>query len=87
MTQHATRTSTCPDLQERPAAPVFELVVDYSMVGRSKRFHVTVDICQRSQLEEGSSVLLVGDSVDPVKAIVRGFCGSTEVDVEIVAMD
>ncbi|MCP3991660.1 MAG: hypothetical protein GY724_21485 [Actinomycetia bacterium] len=48
---------------------------------------MTVDICQRSQLEEGSSVLLVGDSVDPVKAIVRGFCGSTEVDVEIVAMD
>ena len=61
-----------------------ELVVDYTEIGLATRFVVPVTRTERTPLRVGTHVMLIGDSVQPREARVRGLCGRTHVDLEIV---
>ncbi len=63
---------------------LLQLSLDYQLVGLATRFTIPVTVRERAQLEAESRVMLVGDAVEPVEAVVRANCGDLEADVEII---
>jgi DNA-binding transcriptional ArsR family regulator len=53
------------------ATSAVEIVADFSEVGLARRFAVTVTARERQYLSVGCTVVLIGDSVDPLEARVR----------------
>jgi hypothetical protein len=83
MTRHAGTAERHRPLRGKLAAAV-EIVVDFSEVGRARRFMVPVTARERQHLSIGCTVVLIGDSVDPLEARVRTLGESSMVEVELL---
>lgn len=66
------------------SAGLTEISVDYALVGLATRFAVPVTRSERSQISVGDEVTLVGDTVEPRSAVIRGWCDEWTIDVEFV---
>jgi len=81
---HMARESSARAHRRSHDQTCLHLVVDFAAVGLARRFLVPVTTRERAQLSIGSHVVLLGDSVEPVEALVQGFDEPSYVEVELL---